>query len=66
MFPKIKHILELKGLKLWNITDGSNQRYFIDFGQNISGYIKINFSKIALQKNQTVTLKHAEVLMHPP
>jgi alpha-L-rhamnosidase len=37
--------------------------YVFDFTQNIAGWVKL---KITGSKNTTVTLRHAEALMHPP
>lgn len=37
--------------------------YVFDFTQNIAGWVKL---KIKGEKNTTITLRHAEALMHPP
>jgi len=66
MLPQITHIVELEGVKTWSLPDGSNTKYFIDFAQNVSGYLKLNFNKLKLKSGQTLTLRHAEVLTHPP
>lgn len=37
----------------------------VDFGENLSGWSRLNSIK-ACAKGSTITLRHAEVLMHPP
>jgi len=68
MIPKIKKIQSIKAIQMWTYKDSNNViKYIYDFGQNISGYVQINFEFIEkLNTNQTLTLRFSEVKMHPP
>ena len=52
-------IREFESYQVKKIINGQNGRYIFDFGQNISGYVRI---KIKGESGQMLTIRHAELI----
>jgi len=60
-FEPIRAISELTPI---NVTEPKQGMFVVDFGQNIAGLLRITVRNAT--RGQNVTLKHSELLMHPP
>ena len=65
VMPAIQRVGELKPLSVTPVGSGSAQRWTYDFGQQIAGRARLDLPP-GVPKGTNVTMKHTEVLSHPP
>lgn len=61
-FPAVATQFDLHAISLNQPSPGV---YVYDFGQNIAGFSRLNLPA-PVPRNMTITLRHAELLTHPP
>jgi alpha-L-rhamnosidase len=64
--PAIERVAYLTPLSITPVNAPGLQRFTYDFGQQVAGRAKLSLSAGILPKGANVTMKHTEVLSHPP
>ena len=66
LFEPIRHVAALPALSVHALVSGDNQVQVFDFGQNLAGVVRIQLEAGQCTANNSITIRHAEVLLHPP